>query len=214
MDSLLKGIPGVTPFFNDVLISAPTAEEFATWLNFYHTFLPQKSAVAEPLHWLLDRKASWVWGRCKMSTFRVVKDHLVSNSLLEHFDESLLVVLTCNASPYSVDVVLSHQMPDGWEVPAAYYSHTLSLAKHDYAQINKEGLAIVAGVKKSLWPTTSIACPSQLSQTRNRCWVYSLSTTRCPRPSTGQSSSPATGTPCCTARVRLWDMPWPSATCR
>lgn len=33
MDSLLKRIPWVTPFFDDVLISAPTAEEFAAHLR-------------------------------------------------------------------------------------------------------------------------------------------------------------------------------------
>lgn len=33
MDSLLKGLPGVTPLFNDVLIVAPTEAEFAVRLH-------------------------------------------------------------------------------------------------------------------------------------------------------------------------------------
>lgn len=32
MNSLLKGLPGVTPFFDDVLIAVPTKEEFAACL--------------------------------------------------------------------------------------------------------------------------------------------------------------------------------------
>lgn len=42
MDSLLKAIPGVTPFSNDVLISAPTGEEFASRMR---TVLPHFDAA-------------------------------------------------------------------------------------------------------------------------------------------------------------------------
>lgn len=55
------------------------------------------------------------------------------------------MVLACNASPYGVRAVLGHQLLNGQEVPVAYYSCTLSLAERNYAQIDKEGLAIVVG---------------------------------------------------------------------
>ncbi|XP_060107687.1 uncharacterized protein K02A2.6-like, partial [Heteronotia binoei] len=187
MDALLKGIPGVQPFFDDVLVAAPDPEEFGNRLrevlrrfqaaglkvkrekcllgvprveflgfavdaagihpteektraivqapaptckaelqsflgvlNFYHSFLPHKAAL----------------------------DVLVSNAVLHHFDEGLPVILACDASPYGVGAVLGHQLPDGREVPVAYYSRTLTPAERNYAQIDKEALAIVAGVRK------------------------------------------------------------------
>ncbi|XP_032997803.1 uncharacterized protein K02A2.6-like [Lacerta agilis] len=194
MDHLLKGIPGVTPFFNDVLIAAPSREDFAAslrtvlqrfqaaglkvkqkkcllgvnsvdflgfrvdadglhptedkvraicdapapknkaelqaflgLLNFYHAFLPHKAAE---------------------KSFQGVKELLISNSVLMHFDENLPVVLACDASPYGVGAVLGHQLSDGREVPVAYFSQTLTPAERNYSQIDKEGLAVVKGVKK------------------------------------------------------------------
>lgn len=45
-------------------------------------------------------------------------------------------------------MVLSHQMEDGQERPVAYASQTLTPAEKKYAQLEREGLAIIFGVKK------------------------------------------------------------------
>uniref|UniRef100_A0A8C5M2W2 ribonuclease H n=1 Tax=Leptobrachium leishanense TaxID=445787 RepID=A0A8C5M2W2_9ANUR len=123
-------------------------QAFLGLLNFYHSFLPHKAALAEPLHCLLDKQAPWVWSSTQNKAFSVVKSLLSSDSVLVHFNETLPVTLACDASPYSIGAVLSHRMPDGREAPVTYYSRTLSPAERNYAQIDKEALAIVAGIKK------------------------------------------------------------------
>ncbi|XP_032078769.1 uncharacterized protein K02A2.6-like [Thamnophis elegans] len=123
-------------------------QAFLGLLNFYVVFLPHKASVAEPLHRLLDSGAAWVWGRREASTFIAVKHLLISNDVLVQYSEHLPLVLVCDASPYGVGAVLSHQLPSGAEVPVAYFSRTLSASERNYAQIDKEALAIVAGVRR------------------------------------------------------------------
>ncbi|XP_054830333.1 uncharacterized protein K02A2.6-like [Eublepharis macularius] len=215
MEGLLRGIPGVIPYFDDVLIAGSTPSElsdrlrevlrclqdtglkvkkekcqfgvprveflgflidadgihptdskvqaisqappprskkelqaFLGLLNFYHAFLPHKASLAEPLHHLLEKNAKWTWDCRHARAFTAVKELLSSEAVLTHFDESKPLILASDASPYGIGAVLSHRMPDGREAPIAYFSRSLSRAERNYAQIDKEALALVAGVKK------------------------------------------------------------------
>ena len=117
-------------------------------LNFYHAFLPHKATLAEPLHRLLDKNARWSWEKHHEQAFNSLKKLISSDDVLVHYDEKLPLVLTCDASPYGIGAVLSHKFADGSEKPIAFYSRTLSKAERNYAQIDREAVALVAGVKK------------------------------------------------------------------
>ena len=80
--------------------------------------------------------------------FKQAKQMLQSSSLLDHFDSSQDLILSCHASPYGVGGVLSHKMKDGSEKPIAFTSRTLSDAKMKYSQLEKEALTIVFSVKR------------------------------------------------------------------
>ncbi|KRX70751.1 Transposon Tf2-6 polyprotein [Trichinella sp. T6] len=215
IDQLTKGIPGVLPYFDDILIAAkdesilakrlatllkrfydaglrlnaekckfclrrieflgfdidvsgihPSKQKVAAihntpqprnkkelqtflgLLNFYHSFLRNKATVAEPLHRLLDKETKWKWTNKHKKAFNQTKQLLSSDCVLTHYDVKKPLVLICDASPVGIGAVLCHQMPNGKEAPIAFYSRTLTSTERNYAQIDKEALAIIASVKK------------------------------------------------------------------
>ena len=68
--------------------------------------------------------------------------------MFAHYDPYLPLQLAGDASSYGVDAVLSHKYPDGSERPIAYVSRTLLPSERNYAQIEKEALALVFGIQK------------------------------------------------------------------
>ncbi|KRZ14128.1 Transposon Tf2-8 polyprotein [Trichinella zimbabwensis] len=123
-------------------------QAFLGLLNFYHSFLKDKATVAEPLHRLLDKNARWTWTGKHEKAFRDVKRLLSSDAVLTHYDSKKPLVLLCDASPHGIGAVLCHKLSSTQEIPIAFYSRTLSTTERNYAQIDKEALAVIAGVKK------------------------------------------------------------------
>ena len=121
---------------------------FLGLVNYYSKFLPQLSSLLAPLYKLLQKKSTWTWGPEQQKAFQEAKAQLTSSCLLVHFDPDRELILACDASPYGVGAVLSHRMDDGSDKPIAFASRSLAPAERKYAQLDKEGLAIVFGVKK------------------------------------------------------------------
>jgi hypothetical protein len=121
---------------------------FLGMINYYHRFLPDLATVLHPLHVLLGKKQKWKWEQEQQKAFDEAKTLITSKEVLTHYDPELEITLATDASPYGLGAVLSHKMPNGEERPIAYASRSLTSAETNYAQIDKEALAIVWGVKK------------------------------------------------------------------
>ena len=65
-----------------------------------------------------------------------------------HYEPQKPLILSVDASPYGIGAVLSHLMEDDSERPVEFASRTLSSAERNYAKIEKEGLAIIFGIKR------------------------------------------------------------------
>ncbi|KAG1935337.1 K02A2.6-like [Pimephales promelas] len=121
---------------------------FLGLLTYYAKFMPNLSSRLRPLHELLNKSNKWKWSDKCEKAFRDVKCTLTQSEVLTHYNPALPIQLGCDASPYGVGAVLSHVMPSGEERPIAFASRTLNSAESNYAQIEREALAIVFGVKK------------------------------------------------------------------
>ena len=143
-----------TPEKLEAVVKAPeptNAQELRSFiglLNYYVKFLPNLSTTLHPLNSLLQQGRPWKWSSECKHAFQDAKDTLTSSHLLVHYDPALPLKMAADASAYGMGAVISHVMPDGAERPIAYASKTLSPSERNYAQLEKEALALIFGVKR------------------------------------------------------------------
>ena len=155
--------------------------------------MPNLLTHLAPICGLLKKNSHWMWGTEQKEIFQNAKSMLTSSKVSTHYDPTKPLTLSCDASPYGVGAVLSHQMGEG-EHPIVFASCSLSPAEKNYSQIDKEALAIVFGVKHFHqylfgWSFTikSDQKPLQhllgekkgipaMASTRVQCWALMLST--------------------------------------
>ena len=78
--------------------------------------------------------------------FQQAKESLVLSQVVAH-DANLLIKLAADASACGIGAVISHVYPDGSEQPIAFASRILTSTECNYAQLVKEALSLVYGVK-------------------------------------------------------------------
>ena len=120
---------------------------YLSLINYYGKFLRGLSTTLAPLYKLLRKGTAWGWGKEEQIAFEKSKAALRSDKLLVHFDHAKPLTLACDASPWGVGAVLSHQYADGTERPIAFASRSLSKAEQGYAQIDREALGVIFDVK-------------------------------------------------------------------
>ena len=116
-------------------------------INYYRKFLPDLSTTLAPLNKLLQDKVQWEWSKDCEEALTSVKNQICSDNVLVHYDPNKELIMACDASPFGVGAVLSH-IVEGEERPIAFASRTLTTAEQGYAQLEKEALGIIFGIKK------------------------------------------------------------------
>ena len=123
-------------------------ESFLGMVQFYGSYIQNLSTITGPLNELRKKGVFWKWTPKCENAFNSLKSALQSRQVLAYFDETLRVGLATDASEYGIGAVLFHMYPDGTERPIQYASKTLTPAERNYAQIEKEALSIIFGVRK------------------------------------------------------------------
>ena len=106
-------------------------------------FLPQLSAVSEPLRQLGRKDTEWSWSEVHDKAVTQLKNLICKAPILHYFDPAMEVTLQCDASNGGLGYALLQQGQ-----PVAFAAQGLTLAEKNYAQIEKEMLAIVCGCEK------------------------------------------------------------------
>ena len=112
-------------------------------VNYLARFLPQLSAVMQPLMILTIKEQDWAWGVEQEKSFNDVKDLVTQAPVLTYFDVNKPLALQCDSSEKGLGAAL---MQDGR--PVVYASRALRDAETRYSQIEKEMLAIVWSLQR------------------------------------------------------------------
>ncbi len=121
---------------------------FLGMVNYYRKFIPNLSARLHPLNSLLQPSKRWKWSDECEKAFLEAKQSVASTPVLAHYDPTQPLTLAGDASAYGIGAVISHVLPDGSEKPIAFASRSLSPSERNYAQLEKEALSLVYGVKR------------------------------------------------------------------
>ena len=139
----------------DAILEMPTPKNISTLksflasVQFYSKFLPPYfSEITEPLYKLTRKGQQWKWGEEEATSFKNIKRLLCTETVLAHYDPSLPLGLSCDASECGIGAVLFHRFADGSERPFLNISKILSPTQRRYSQIKKEALSLVYALKK------------------------------------------------------------------
>jgi hypothetical protein len=121
---------------------------FLGMVSYYGSFLPEMQNLRGPLDELTKKGIDWKWTEKQTKAFQKLKEVLGSELNLTNFDPSLPIVVSADASGYGIGAVISHRMPNGTVKPIAHASKVLNSCQKNYAQIEKEALALVFAVTK------------------------------------------------------------------
>ncbi|KAD4586290.1 hypothetical protein E3N88_23891 [Mikania micrantha] len=117
--------------------------------GFYRRFIKGFSVITKPLCNLLLKDVPFDFDDECLKSFNLLKERLVAAPILQSPDWSLPFEIMCDASDYAVGAVLGQRV-DKKPVVIYYASKTLSDAQLNYTTTEKELLAIVFALDKSV----------------------------------------------------------------
>ena len=111
---------------------------FRGMVQYLAKFCQHVSTASQPLRQLEKREGEWHWQRPQSKAFNEIKELLTKAPVLRYFDVTKNVTMLCDASQYGIGATL---LQEGQ--PVHYANRALTTTEQNYAQIEKEFLAVV-----------------------------------------------------------------------
>lgn len=112
------------------------------FVNYLSKFLPNLADVCKPLRELSNEvrnnRQLWEWEEHHEAAFKAIKQLASTAPVLRYYDVTEPVSLQCDASEYGLGATILQN-----DQPVAFASRALNQTERNYAQIEKECLAIV-----------------------------------------------------------------------
>ena len=127
------------PIPNDV----PALRRLLGMANYLARFCQRISDICHPLRQLLNKDVEWVWAEDQDAAVKALKEAITTAPVLQYFDKGKTVVIQSDASSTGLGTAL---LQDGR--PEGFASRALTSAERNYAQIEKELLAVLYGLEQ------------------------------------------------------------------
>lgn len=114
-------------------------------ITYLGKFIPNLSDNTALLRNLLQKDSIWTWTEEHTKQFKQLQDLVTSSPVLHYFDPKLTSKVSVDASKSGLGTVRRHG--ENWH-PIAYTSRSMNSSERNYAQIEKETLAIVFGCER------------------------------------------------------------------
>lgn len=105
-------------------------------LNHYRKFVPNMATIVHHLCNLLKDNTDWMWSDECQRSFDRLKQVITSPDVLVHYNPSLKIKLTCDASNYGLGAVFSRVFENGIEKPISFVNEVGAKDDCDYSYIN------------------------------------------------------------------------------
>lgn len=116
---------------------------FLGMVNYLGKFLPNLSTVAEPLRKLTHLSSEFNWSTETSTAFNKLKQMVTETPVLRYFDSEKPVVIQTDASSFGLGCAMLQDRG-----PVGFGARALNSTQQNYAQIEKEMLAIVFACKR------------------------------------------------------------------
>ena len=137
----------------EAIVQAPAPKDlkelqaFNGLVTYLHKFIPNLSAKLAPILDLLKKDTPFVWGPEQDASFQMIKEDVLSDRFLVHFDPMKQTCICTDASDQGLAAVLCQEV-DGMLRPVSFKSRRLTPAEKKYPILHRELLAVVFGTTK------------------------------------------------------------------